>query len=54
MVKGSCLGGSIEYQVELIPNKVFNCYCQFSRKAHGADYVTFAFAKTSKLLVANP
>ena len=27
MVKGSCLCGEIEYEVELIPGKVFNCHC---------------------------
>jgi hypothetical protein len=53
MVEGSCLCGSIKYQVELIPEKIFNCHCRFCRKAHGADYVTVALAKASTLVVSD-
>lgn len=53
MVKGSCLCGSIEYEVELIQGKVFNCHCRFCRKAHGADYVTVALAKASTLKITD-
>ncbi len=49
MVKGSCLCGNISYQVELIPDMIFNCHCKFCRKAHGADYVTIAVAEASSL-----
>ncbi|WP_206483936.1 GFA family protein [Thalassotalea sp. G2M2-11] len=49
MVKGSCLCGAIEYQVALIEDKIFNCHCQFCRKAHGADYVTLALADNQSL-----
>ena len=47
MVKGSCLCGNIRYEVEIIPEQVFNCHCKFCRKAHGADYTTVAVAKYS-------
>ena len=53
MVKGSCLCGAISYEVELIDDKVFNCHCQYCRKAHGADYVTMALAKASTLIVTD-
>lgn len=53
MVEGSCLCGSIKYEVELIPGKIFNCHCQYCRKAHGADYVTVAIAKASTLKVTD-
>jgi len=53
MVKGSCLCGEIKYQVELMPDKIFNCHCQFCRKAHGADYATMALAKASTLKVTD-
>jgi hypothetical protein len=53
MVEGSCLCGSVKYEVELIPGKVFNCHCKFCRKAHGADYVTVALAKASTLKIFN-
>ena len=49
MVKGSCLCGSIKNEVELISDKIFNCHCQYCRKAHGADYVTVALAKANTL-----
>lgn len=49
MVEGSCLCGSVRYEVELIPGKIFNCHCKFCRKAHGAAYVTVALAKASTL-----
>lgn len=47
MLKGSCLCGNIRYEVEIIPEQVFNCHCKFCRKAHGADYATVAVAKYS-------
>ncbi len=49
MVEGSCLCGSIKYEVELMPDKIFNCHCKFCRKVLGADYVTLALAKASTL-----
>jgi len=53
MVKGSCLCGSIKYEVELMQDKIFNCHCKFCRKAHGADYVTLALAKASTLALTD-
>ncbi len=49
MVSGSCLCGGIKYEVEIVPNQIFNCHCQFCRKAHGADYATVAVANASTL-----
>ena len=49
MVQGSCLCGQIEYEVELIPEKTFNCHCSFCRKAHGAAFVTLTLAKGETL-----
>ncbi|MBO0612980.1 GFA family protein [Thiothrix fructosivorans] len=51
MVQGSCLCGQIEYEVELIPNKIFNCHCSYCRKAHGAAFVTVALAKGDTLKI---
>lgn len=47
MANGSCLCGSIRYEVEILPEKIFNCHCKFCRKAHGADYATVAVVKYS-------
>ena len=49
MVKGSCLCGEIEYEVELVDGKVFNCHCSQCRKSHGAAFATQAFAKGETL-----
>lgn len=53
MVKGSCLCGAIQYSATLIPNKIFNCHCQFCRKAHGADYATLALADADTLQITD-
>lgn len=44
MVKGSCLCGEIEYEAELIKDKIFNCHCTQCRKSHGSAFATQAFA----------
>ena len=49
MIKGSCLCGAIEYEVEEIPGKVYNCHCSQCRKSHGAAFSTQAFAKGATL-----
>lgn len=51
MVQGSCLCGQITYEVELTPNKIFNCHCSYCRKAHGAAFVTVALAKGDTLKI---
>ncbi len=48
-VQGSCLCGQVEYEVELIPEKTFNCHCSYCRKAHGSAFATLTFAKGSTL-----
>jgi len=53
MVNGSCLCGKIKYEVEIIKERIFNCHCQYCRKAHGADYATIALAKGSTLKVTD-
>jgi len=45
MVKGSCYCGEIEYEAELIKDKIFNCHCSQCRKSHGSAFATQAFAK---------
>jgi hypothetical protein len=51
MVKGSCLCGQIEYEVEIIPEKTFNCHCSFCRKAHGSAFVTVTLAEGNTLKI---
>ena len=49
MIKGNCLCGAIEYEVEPIPEKIYNCHCSQCRKPHGAAFATQAFAKGETL-----
>lgn len=49
MIKGSCLCGAIEFEVEPIPEKIYNCHCSQCRKSHGAAFATQAFAKGETL-----
>ena len=49
MIKGSCLCGAIEYEVEEIPGKIFNCHCPQCRKSHGAAFATQVFTKGATL-----
>lgn len=51
MVQGSCLCGQVEFQVELVPEKTFNCHCSYCRKAHGAAFVTVTLAKGDTLKI---
>lgn len=51
MVQGSCLCGKVRYSCEIYSDKIFNCHCQFCRKAHGADYATLAIADGRTLVV---
>ena len=51
MAKGSCLCGNIEYEVELLPEKTYNCHCSYCRKAHGSAFVTMTLAKGDTLKI---
>ena len=48
-VRGSCLCGRIEYEVEISDKRILNCYCTRCQKAHGAAFATMAFAKGETL-----
>ena len=50
-VQGSCLCAQIAYEVELLPEKTFNCHCSFCRKAHGAAFATLTLAKGDTLTI---
>ena len=52
MIKGSCLCGNVEFEVEERPGKIFNCHCSICRKAHGAAFATqvFAMGETLKII----
>jgi len=49
MVKGSCLCGEVQFEVELIPEKVYSCHCSICQRSHGAAFVTLALADGNSL-----
>jgi hypothetical protein len=49
MVKGSCLCGEIQFEVELIAGKVYSCHCSMCQRAHGAAFATQALADGNSL-----
>ncbi|MCP4877003.1 MAG: GFA family protein [Gammaproteobacteria bacterium] len=40
--RGSCLCGSIQFEVDEFEPKTGNCHCSMCRKFHGAAYATIA------------
>ncbi len=40
MLKGSCLCGTVSYEIQDGPKKVLMCHCQKCRKASGAAFAT--------------
>lgn len=44
MTTGSCLCGTVRYEVDGPFNMMVNCHCSMCRKAHGSQFVTFAGA----------
>lgn len=42
MLRGSCLCGSVRYEVGGPVHDVHHCHCSMCRKAHGAAFSTFA------------
>jgi hypothetical protein len=43
--RGSCLCGSIRFEVDAFEPRTGNCHCSMCRKFHGAAYATIAEAK---------
>lgn len=44
-MRGQCLCGGIEYQVERLESKMGHCHCRMCRKFHGAAFATYGEAK---------
>jgi len=43
---GSCLCGSVKYEVDKLEPNLGHCHCSMCRKFHGAAFATFGEAKT--------
>ena len=42
MLRGSCLCGSVRYEIRGAPGRITHCHCSQCRKAHGAAFGTYA------------
>jgi len=51
MHQGSCLCGSIKYELESDLKAVVNCHCGFCSKAHGAVFTTLLFIPLANLRI---
>lgn len=48
-IQCSCRCGAIQFEAEIIPDKIYNCHCSQCRKSHGATFATQTFAKGDTL-----
>jgi len=47
MIRGSCLCGSVRYEIRGPLGRASNCYCSKCRKAHGAAFGTYTRVQRS-------
>jgi hypothetical protein len=47
MIRGSCLCGSVRYEIRGPLGRATNCYCSMCRKAHGAAFGTYTRVQRS-------
>jgi hypothetical protein len=53
MHRGTCLCGSIAYELESDLKAIVNCHCRFCRKAHGAPFTTVLFVPFSRVTIVS-
>jgi len=47
-IKGSCLCGTVRYEIAGEPQFVGNCHCSICRKSHGAAFATWGILKSGQ------
>ena len=53
MIRGSCLCGSVRYEVHGPLGPVTHCHCSMCRKAHGAAFGTYARVQKADFLLVS-
>jgi hypothetical protein len=53
MIRGSCLCGSVRYEVNGNLGPAVNCHCSMCRKAHGAAFGSYAGVNTNDFVVTS-
>ena len=51
MIRGSCLCGSVRYEIRGPLGPASHCHCSMCRKAHGAAFGTYARVKMSNFVM---
>lgn len=53
MIRGSCLCGSVRYEISGPLGPVSHCHCSMCRKAHGAAFGTYARVQKSNFILVS-
>src|SRR5262245_41327717 len=53
MIRGSCLCGTVRFEVTTPFEGMHHCHCSMCRKSHGAAFSTFAQTKQSGIRMAS-
>ena len=53
MFRGSCLCGSVRYEVRGSLNSVTHCHCAMCRKAHGAAFGSYGRVESSDFVLSS-
>lgn len=52
MIKGSCLCGSVKYEIDGGVSKIIHCHCETCRKAHGSAFSSVVSVVKEKLIIS--
>jgi hypothetical protein len=53
MIRGSCLCGSVRYEVRGSLGRVSHCHCSMCRKAHGAAFATYGRVESGDFVLVS-
>lgn len=53
MLRGSCLCGSVRYEIRGPVSRVTHCHCSMCRKAHGAAFATYGRVERSDFVLVS-
>ena len=53
MIRGSCLCGSVRYEIRGSLGRVSHCHCSMCRKAHGAAFATYGRVESGDFVLAS-
>ena len=53
MLRGSCLCGSVRYEIRGAVGRASHCHCSMCRKAHGAAFATYGRVERSDFVLVS-